>query len=540
MFPGMSVTHSPKSRAVNMRRVLDPGSRRGFPDAQGSIIDHIRGHAARGPGKPALVTPRSQVTYGELADRIERLARGLAAAGVGAECRCAIAVSDTIDAVIAMAAVMRAGGAFLVLDPGQPARRLHALAHSAQPGFLVTTGELAARLALPIGGPVILLENPDDMGACPVPVRIDPHSLAYVSHTSGSTGTPNPVMIEHGALRGYLEFIVADCRLGPRTVSLQLAPLGYDASIRDVFAPLIAGGRLVLLPRSTLLQPAAFADTVRDFAVNTLLSSTPTFLTALAQDQAAAGIGGLALIVCAGESLRPFLAAGGRRLTAGRLINHYGPTECTITSTCYDVPGQPDVAADLIGTPVDGVLIRLLDQDMREVPLGDAGDVYIGGAGVARGYSGRPALTAQRFVPDPYGPPGTRLYRTGDLARRRADGTLEFLGRDDWQVKIRGYRVEPAEVEGALLTHPAVTAAVVTPATDGRGRVYLIAHVTGDLDGITGARLRAHLAESLPPHLMPRQFNRVDHIPVTRSGKADRGALALIAAQSAKGQPGPM
>ncbi len=489
---------------------------------QGNVVDNICAHATVDPHRPALVTPEAVLNYRELAGRIHRLAEVLAAAGVAAESRCAIAAESTADAVIAMAAVMRAGGAFLSLDPGQPVPRLHALTRSAQAGFLITSAAPAERLALPVSGPVILLECLDGMPRREVPARVPPRSLAYISHTSGSTRTPNPVMIEHGGLRGYLSFVIADCGLGPDTVSLQLAPLGYDASIRDIFAPLAAGGRLVLLPRATLLNPETFAGAVRDFAVNTLLSSTPTFLTALAQDEV---LGGIKLIVCAGESLRPFLAAGGRRLAEGRLVNHYGPTECTITSTRFDVPVQPEVSADLIGTPIDGVRISVLDQDLRPVPVGVTGDVYIGGAGVARGYSGRPALTAERFIPAPEGPPGARLYRSGDRARRRADGVLEFLGRTDWQVKIRGYRVEPAEVEGALLRHPAVTGAVVTSATDGRDSVYLVAHVVGDLDGITGTALRAFLAESLPPHLMPRQFNHVDHIPTTRSGKADRKAL---------------
>lgn len=467
--------------------------------------------------------------YRELADRIERLARTLATAGVGTESRCAIVAEQGTDAVIAMAAVMRAGGAFLTLDPGQPVSRLHAMVRGADARFRLTTAALAERLTLPVDGPTIMIDGSGDAPGRPLPDRVDPRSLAYVSHTSGTTGTPNPVMIEHGGLRAYLRFIVATCGLGPHTVALQLAPFGYDGSIRDVFAPLAAGGRLVLLPRSTLLCPPALADAVEDHGANAILSSTPTFLTALAEHEGVAGrLGGLGLILCSGESLRPFLAAGGRRLAAGRLINHYGPTECTITSTCHDVPVRPDTEADLIGTPVDGVTVRLLDRNMRAVPDGTVGDIHIGGTGVARGYSGRPALTAERFVPDPYGPPGARLYRTGDLGRRRPDGVLEFLGRTDRQVKIRGYRVEPAEVEGTLLGHPAVTAAVVTSAADERGRVHLIAHVMGALDGVTDAMLRAHLARTLPPHLMPRLFHRVEDIPTTHSGKTDRTALAAL------------
>src|SRR3954470_10548096 len=497
-----------------------------LPAIQGTVVDDIRGHAIRDPFAPALVTPEAVMGYRDLADRIDHLARPLAAAGVGPESRCAVAVEQGADAVIAMAAVMRAGGAFLTLDPGQPVQRLHAMVRGADARFQITTAALAGRLALPADGPTIVIDRLDGVVERPLPRHVAPRSLAYVSHTSGSTGTPNPVMIEHGGLRAYLRFIVAACGLGPRTVTLQLAPVGYDGSIRDVFAPPAAGGRMLALPRSTLLRPAAFADAVEAFGANALLSSTPTFLTALAEHEGvAARLRGLKVILCSGESLRPFLAAGGRRLAAGRLVNHYGPTECTITSTRFEVPAEPDTGADLIGTPIAGVTVRLLDRRMSAVPDGAVGDIYVGGAGVARGYSGRPALTADRFVPDPYGAPGSRLYRTGDLGRRHPDGTLEFLGRTDRQVKVRGYRVEPAEVEGVLLNHPAVTAAVVTSATDERGRVHLVAHVAGVPAEVTDAMLRAHLVTTLPPHLMPRRFHRVENIPTTHSGKADRAAL---------------
>jgi amino acid adenylation domain-containing protein len=511
-----------------------------------TVVDDIAAHAARDPRAPALVTPQGVMSYRELAGRIERLALTLAAAGVRAEVRCVVAAEHTADAVIAMAAVMRAGGAFVTLDPGLPVARLHAMVRSAQARVQVTTAALSGRLGLPVPGPAVLIDEavpgrPAQSTAAQIaPTSVTPDTLAYISHTSGSTGVPNPVLIEHGGLRAYLRFIAAHCELGPGTSVLQLAPVGYDASIRDIFAPLSAGSRLILLPRSTLLRPDALADAVTEYGADAILATTPTFLTALAQpDGVAARLGRLRLIVCAGESLRPFLAAGGRSLAAGRLVNHYGPTECTITSTCYDVPAEPDTTADLIGTPIPGVTVRLLDADRRPVPDGATGEICIGGPGVARGYGGRPRLTAERFVPDPGGAPGERLYRTGDLARRRADGNLEFLGRADRQVKIRGYRIEPAEVEGALLTHPAVTGAVITPATDDLGRIYLIAHVTGVATDVTNAALRAHLARTLPPHLLPRQFRRVDDIPATHSGKADRSALAGLGSAAGQATPSP-
>ncbi|MFC8452116.1 amino acid adenylation domain-containing protein [Kitasatospora sp. NPDC057223] len=492
-----------------------------------TFVDDIRAHAARMPHLPALLTADGPTGYGELAARIDRLAAHLAAAGVRPEQVCAVALPPGADAVVATAAVVRAGGAFLTLDTDLPDRRLAALAAGAGTAHLLTSAALAGRLGPLVDAPAVLLDRLPATGPPPAAFPAPhPRSLAYVSHTSGSTGAPNPVLIEHGGLDTYLRAVARDNALGPGTVTLQLAPPGYDASIRDTFAPLTAGGCVVLVERSRLLRAEAFADTVAEYGVDTVLSTTPSFLTFLAQSPRAAGsLRGLRLVCSSGESLRPFLAAGGRALLGGRLVNQYGPSECTMTSTRYEVPADPDTSADTVGTPVDGTAVRLLDERGREVPDGRTGEVHIGGAGVARGYGGQPGLTADRFPPDPYGPPGARLYRTGDLARRGPGATLEYLGRADRQIKIRGHRVDPAEIEGALLAHPEVTGAVVTAATDDRGRTWLGAHVTGPLDDTTDTQLRAHLARTLPPHMMPRRFTRLERLPVTHSGKADRRAL---------------
>ncbi|MFJ1768223.1 amino acid adenylation domain-containing protein [Amycolatopsis sp. NPDC088138] len=484
----------------------------------GWFLDEIRGHT---PDAPALRTPETVLSYGEFATRVDRLAAALADVGFGPERVCAIAVESTVDAVVAMAAVLRAGGAFLTLDLDQPAPRLAQMLDSAGAQFLISTAE--PRVSVP--GPAIRLDRRS--GGAPLAADPGPRALAYVSHTSGSTGVPNPVLIERGNLDAYLRFVVRDGSLDAHTVTLQLAPLGYDASIRDTFATLLAGGQLVLAPRSTLLRADGFAETVTTYDVNTVLSITPSLLTFLSRNDAAArALRSLRLTLSSGESLRPFLAAGGRSLLEGRLLNHYGPTEATMTSTRLDVPAEPEHAADVVGTPRTGVTVRLLDADLRPVPDGTEGEVHLGGTGVARGYRGRPGLTADRFRPDPSGPPGARAYRTGDLARRRPDGTLEYRGRLDRQLKIRGYRVDPAEIEGRLLTHTAVHGAVVTAATDDRGRAHLVAHVAGATDGVTDAALRRHLAETLPHHLLPRRFRRVDRLPTTRTGKADRTRLS--------------
>jgi len=492
-----------------------------------TVVDDIRDHAARNPDATALVTLAGTVSYGSLADRIERLARVLVAAGVRPDDRCVVALEPGADAVVAMNAVLRAGGAFVTLDIEQPARRLAVMVRGARARFQVTTAALAARLALPVDGPAIPIDRLDGRAEAEPPAEILPRFLAYASHTSGSTGDPRAVLVEHRGFYPFLRFVARDCALDESTATLQLGPLGWDASIRDTFAPLVAGGRLVLLPRSTLLRPNALFDAIDAYEVDTILSTTPTFLTALANHEgSAARLRRMRLIATSAESLRPYLRAGNRRTTGGRLVNLYGPTECTVTVTRYEVPDEPDTGADLIGTPIDGAGVYVLDPSLRAVPDGAVGEIHLGGAGVARCYEGEPRATAEKFLPDPFAPePGARMYRTGDLARRRPDGALEFLGRSDRQIKIRGYRVEPAEVEGALLAHPAVRRACVTAATDDRGRMHLVAHIQGALTDTTDAMLRTHLALTLAPHLMPRRFVRMERLPTTRTGKVDRAAL---------------
>jgi amino acid adenylation domain-containing protein len=501
-----------------------------------TVVDDVRAYAARHPDSIALVSPTETITYRVFAERIERLARILVGAGVGVDARCVVALEPGPDAVIAMCAVLRAGGAFVTLDVQQPLPRLAAMVGTAGARFLVTTGALLGRLALPVPGPAVLLDQLDGLPELPPPDRIESAALAYASHTSGSTGVPRAVLVRHHGFHGFLRFVVRHCALDRNTVTLQLGPLGWDASVRDTFAPLVAGGRLVLLPRSVLLRPDALFDALDEHRVDTILSTTPTFLTALANHPGAADrLRRLRLVATSAESLRPFLGAGHRSVLAGRLVNLYGPTECTVSATCHEVPADPDTGADLIGTPIDGATIHLLDADLRAVPDGETGEIHIGGAGVARGYAGDPKETAERFLPDPFADrPGDLMYRTGDLGRRRPDGTLEFLGRCDRQIKIRGYRIEPAEVEGALLAHPDVHGAVVTLAVDDRDRRYLVAHVVGELGDTTDAALRAHLAGTLPPYLLPRRFVRLDRFPTTRNGKIDRAAL------TASGAPQPV
>lgn len=488
-----------------------------------TFADDLAAHAARHPDRVALDTPDKEVTYRQLNDRADELTRLLGAHGVGAETVVAVAVEHGPDAVAAIAAVIRRGAAFLALDVGQPRARLESFVRTADARLLLTTRAHAETLRL--GLPVLPLDAPvPDTGGDTALPPVEPRALAYVSHTSGSTGEPSPVLVEHHALDTYLRDTAHAFGLGPDSVVLQVAPLGYDASLRDTLVPLLAGARLVLAGRAAVLRPAEFARTVRDHGVTALLSVTPSFLTHLAaQRELPDPLAGVTLVASSGESLRPFLTAGHRRLVPGRLVNQYGPTESTMTTTRHDVPDDPDPSLDLVGHPRPGTEIRILGPDLAPVPDGEVGEVCVAGVGVARGYGGLPARTAAAFLPDPYGPPGSRMYRTGDLARLTPQG-LHYVGRADRQIKIRGYRVDPAEIEGALLTHPDVHAAVVTPQTDDRGRVHLVAHVTG-APGTPDAALRAHLARTLPPHLMPRRFHRHSTLPTTRGGKTDRRRL---------------
>lgn len=506
----------------------------------GTFVDDICAHAERRARACAILTPDGGLTYRQLAERIDRLAAMLRSYGLGPDQVCTVALDSSLDALIAIAAVTRAGGAFLAVDVELPLPRLDAMVRDSRAEMLLTTTALAARLPLPVNGPTVrfdeaalaMLDDPE------FPPRA-PRALAYVSFTSGSTGTPNPVLIEQRGLDAYLRELVRDCRLDSKTVALQVAPLGYDASIRDMFAPLVAGGQVVLVPRAQLLRADAFAETLRTFGVTALLSVTPSLLTFLTQHgDSAERLRELAVVAASGESLQPFLASGGRELLAGRLVNQYGPTECTMTSTRYRVPAEPD-AEDVIGKPIEGVTVQLLDADLQPVADGDVGELHIGGIGVARGYLGQAALTADRFRPDPSGQPGSRLYRTGDLGRRRADGSLAYLGRTDRQIKIRGYRVDPAEIEGRLLSHPAVTGASIIPEQDGRGRTALTAYLTGELAGVADAALRQHLAGSLPFYMLPRHFVRLDRFPLTHSGKIDRAQLMAHRPTRPDGLPKP-
>ncbi|MCX4657950.1 amino acid adenylation domain-containing protein [Streptomyces uncialis] len=492
------------------------------PDA--TAVRHTDGDAAQ------------TLTYAELETRANRLAHHLAGHGTGPETLVAVALPRGADRIVALLAVLKAGAAFLPLDPGHPGERLAWMLTDSGAALLLTgTGQDApwrpgAVPALALDSARIRLGRGP---ATPPEVPVRPDNTAYTIYTSGSTGRPKAVDVTHRGVTGMLAAVRGTGATGPGHSVLQFASLGFDAAFWEMCAALLTGATLVLAPADRLRPGPGLAETLAREGI-THITLPPAVLGVLPADRVPRGTA----IVAAGEHLPAGLAA---RLAARHtLFNAYGPTESTVCATVtgpLDGPGEPP-----IGSPVPGTRVYVLDTALRPVPPGAAGELYLAGAGLARGYRGRPGATAERFTACPYGPRGARMYRTGDRVRRRPEGGLQFLGRADDQIKVRGFRVEPAEVEAALIAHPAVTQAAVT--ADGTGhRRRLTAHLVpaSPADGTDAAlaSVRRELARRLPDHLVPAMFLVHDSLPLTANGKVDRRALSDAPHRAAPAGRGP-
>ncbi|MBB4636056.1 non-ribosomal peptide synthetase [Longimicrobium terrae] len=504
-------------------RVVDGWNRTAaeFP-AQSCIHELFQDHARRAPDADALLWGADRVSYGELNARANRLAHHLRGLGAGPEVRVAICAERGPEMIVALLATLKAGGAYVPLDPAYPADRLRHMLHDSAPAVVLVQPHLAERLREPLDGlavPLVALDAESWAGAPdtdPERGALMPDHPAYVIYTSGSTGRPKGVLVPH---RGLCNVAAAQQRVlgaGPDDRVLQFASFSFDAAAFELVMALAAGGALCLAPREELLPGPGLIDLLRRHAV-TLVTLSPTALAALPVEDLPA----LRTITVAGEALPAELVArwGARH----RLWNLYGPTEATIWSTaaqCTDAERRPD-----IGLPIANVQAYVLGRGGEPVPVGVAGELYVGGAGVARGYLGRPGLTAERFVPDAFGTePGARLYRTGDRVRRLADGRLDFLGRTDHQVKVRGFRIEPGEIEARLAEQTGVREAVVLVREDAPGETRLVAYVAGP-DAPAADVLRARLGETLPEYMVPAAYVRMDAFPLTPNGKVDRAAL---------------
>ncbi|HWG14094.1 MAG TPA: amino acid adenylation domain-containing protein, partial [Streptosporangiaceae bacterium] len=425
------------------------------------------------------------------------------------------------DLVVAALAVWRAGGAYLPLDPDYPGERLRFMLADSGASVLLGHRAVAEELAASVDV-TLWLEDPlidAAPGGGPL-APVDPGQAAYVIYTSGSTGRPKGVVVSHRNLVNFLTSMAERTGLDDRDVLLAVTTLGFDIAGLELFLPLLAGGRLIVADRETTRTPQALAAELGRHAV-TVLQATPATWQMLI-DNGWAGAPGLRAL-CGGEVLPTALARAIAERTS-RLWNVYGPTETTIWSSCDEVTTAGDVT---IGSPIANTQMYILGPACTPVPAGVAGDLFIGGAGLARGYRGRPDLTAERFVADPFADDGSRLYRTGDRARWRADGRLEYLGRADNQVKVRGFRIEPGEIEAVLQRHEGIAAAVVGVFgrdTDRRLVAYVVpAEPAGGLPPV--AELRELARGSLPGYMVPAVFVELAALPRTPNGKLDRAAL---------------
>jgi amino acid adenylation domain-containing protein len=486
--------------------------------------------ARRTPGATALVAEGESLTYAELMERARLLAAHLIRLGIGFEGRVALLLDRGPEAVTAILAVLEAGGAYVPLDPDHPAERLGFLIADSRPAALITVSSLLARVP-GIAVPVVCLDR--DAAAIAAadlralsPARVTPDSLAYVIYTSGSTGTPKGVMVSHRAIANRVLWMRAALPVGAEDRVALKTLLGFDASIWEIFLPLISGARLVLARPDGHRDSSYLAELVAAEGI-TVLQLVPSMLGAFLEEPRVRQGLPLRRLFCGGEALP---AERVRRfyelLPEVELHNLYGPTESSIDATHWAVRPEHAARTIPIGRPIGNVQVYMTDRELRPVPVGVGGELCIGGVGLARGYHGRPELTADRFIPDPFsGEPGARLYRTGDLARVVPDGVVEFLDRLDHQVKIRGYRIELGEIEAVLLEHAAVREAVAM-VREQAGDRRLVAYVVPrpDLEP-PAAELRGFLRERLPEHMVPGSFVFLEALPVTANGKLNRRAL---------------
>jgi len=474
------------------------------------------------PDAVAIVYGRQRLTYRELDERTNRLAHHLRGLGVGPDVRVGLCVDRGLDLVVGVLGILKAGGAYLPLDPDYPAERLAHMLADARVPVLLTQRHLRDRLPrgqerrvlLDAHAPAIARQPAD-----PVDSGVTPGNLAYVIYTSGSTGTPKGAMLAHGGLANLAEAQRRVFDLGPGDQILQWASASFDASVFEIVMAWYAGATLHLADREAVMPGPGLRALLAERGI-TCLTIPPSALAALAGPEAGE-LPRLRTLVLAGEALPAALV---RQWAAGRRVfNAYGPTETTVWATVHACAAGPD--APPIGAPIANTRVYVLDALQRPVPIGVPGELYLAGDGLARGYLNRPGLTAERFVPDPFGPPGGRLYRTGDLVAWRADGELEFVGRVDRQVKVRGFRIEIGEIESVLGRHPAIGEVAVVRDEPDTLVAYCVPRAAA-----SDAQLREFLRARLPEYMVPASIVRVERLPLTPNGKLDLAALPALAA----------
>ncbi|WP_284332733.1 non-ribosomal peptide synthetase, partial [Dyella flagellata] len=486
--------------------------------------------ANRTPDALAVIHAEEQLSYGELNAQSNRLAHWLIKVGVKPDEPIAICMARSTHMLVGLLGILKAGGAYVPVDPAYPEERRAFMLKDVASRILLTdaASRRAWGVALPQELTVLELdaERPvwaDQAKHNPRIGGLTSQRLAYVIYTSGSTGLPKGVMVEHRQLINLVTWHATNFELRAGHRSTATAGVGFDASVWEIWPSLSTGGVLLLPPESTAADPASMLQWWRSQSMRTAFLVTPLALLALAEKNGVPNA--LQRLLVGGDHL-PKLPGG---VCHGlQLINNYGPTETTVVATS----GVVDVQASVhpIGRPIANTRIYLLDEDQQPVPLGSRGEIYIGGAGVARGYCNRPALTNERFLPDPFsGQAGGRMYRTGDLAKYLPDGSIMFMGRNDGQVKIRGFRIEPGEIQARLLEHEDIREATVLAREDAQGEKRLVAYVVSKDSArsadVLARALRVHLGKHLPDYMVPSVFVQLDALPLTPNGKVDRKAL---------------
>jgi len=496
-----------------------------------TIADLFCEQVARTPELTALVANTCRLNYRQLDERANHLARSLQGLGVAPDTLVGVAMGRTETLVISMLAILKAGGAYVPLDPNFPKERLSLVIEDSQMQLILTTAKSRSRIPLDSAGVTVLdAEDPSIAveSAAPVVSAAVPANIAYVIYTSGSTGKPKGVMVENGNVVNF--FTGMDLAVGCKPgVWLAVTSVSFDISVLELLWTLTRGFTVVLHDEE---GPVAIADEINREGV-TNLQMTPSLARMLTLDpRAFAALGSLKQMLLGGEAVPAALIHHLRQVFHGEIHNMYGPTETTIWSTTGRIEDVGTLVS--IGKPIANTQIYMVDAQMNSVPVGEVGELLIGGDGVARGYWNRPELTAEKFVTIPAlaatrGNEG-RIYRTGDLARFLPDGNIEFLGRADYQVKLRGHRIEPGEIEALLEKCPGIRQAVIVVREDREGDKRLVAYLVGESTAPDAAALRTTLAAQLPDYMVPSAFVFIDAMPLTDNGKIDRKSLLKLPA----------
>jgi amino acid adenylation domain-containing protein len=488
------------------------------------VPDLMAAQAALRPNWQAIVSGSDALSYADLDRRANRLANYLIALGVGSETIVGLCLNRSTESVVCALAVLKAGGAYLPLDPAFPTERLHFLLSDASPAVLITREDLAGKLSYG-QWKVISTDTDQNIEACSSDapkITVSADQLAYVIYTSGSTGQPKGVEVTHKSLLNLVNWHTHEFAVTSQDKASHLAGVGFDAAVWEVWPYLTAGASLHLPDETTRVSPELLRDWL--VAKQITISFLPTALAEAVMILDWTSTTALRYLLTGADTLHRYPTDN----LPFELVNNYGPTECTVVATSGRVPAQTKPGAlPTIGRPITNTHVYILDENRQPAPLGVPGELYIGGAGVARGYLNRPDLTTERFVCDPFSDqPNARLYKTGDMARHLDDGQIAYLGRIDEQIKILGYRIEPVEIEAAIDRHPAIESNVVTACgstcEEKRLTAYLVMR-----NGTTpaAADLRAFLQNSLPDYMVPTVFVKLKALPLTPNGKVNRASL---------------